>query len=851
MLQEKVNIELFPHNQRAYDAVLRLLEKEGKAAVIHPTGTGKSFIGFKLVWENPQAHILWLAPSEYIFQTQLENLRESLSGSSQEKDIILKQITSKLKFMTYYKLMLDGEASTENSPEYIILDEFHRCGAAEWGKGVDRLLSACPKAKLLGLSATNVRYLDNRRDMAEEIFDGCVASKMTLGEAVAKKILLAPTYVISMYSYQKEIERLRKRVKSGRDQFIKKQNEELLEQLRRSLENADGLDKVFDKYIGHKRGKYVVFCAGREHMEEMILHVDEWFRFVDKHPHIYKVVYGDSGSSKQFADFKEDNSGHLKLLFCIDMLNEGVHVGGVDGVILLRPTVSPVLYLQQIGRALTVDKARQKQPIIFDVVNNFESLYSVDALQREFDEAYALISCTESEREKYRDSFRVIDELRDCRKLFDAINRNLTAAWEVYYQEAKAFYEREGHLDVKKRYITESGLNLGSWLMTQRRVYAGTVAGKLSERQVQQLSAIGMRWKSRKEEQFDKGIAELKAYVAAYGHADTGSRYESPDGFPLGTWLSNMRTRYHNGTLEEAALERLEKAGMIWDINRYRWEAYYQAAKRYRKEFGNLDIPYDYVTEDGKKLGVWIKNQKNNYPGKKEGTATLTEAQVQKLEQLGIQWTGRFDREWNRKYRLAEKYYREHGSLEMPSTYVYQGAALGKWLNNIRLSRKKAGSNGYVLTEKRIRELDEIGMVWEKADPWEYRYGLAENYYETHGDLKISQQYVTGEGIWLGKWIYMQRMQYREHALEEEKKAKLDAIGMCWESPAELAFNKGCQALKLYFDEHGDVKVAKSYVTPDGYRLGNWVYKQRKKQKMDRLTQEQRDRLEALGMVWT
>ena len=76
--RRKVSLGLFPHNQYAYGAACRLLGKEGRAAVIHPTGTGKSFIAFQLVLDNPEAAVLWLSPSSYIFQMQLENLRESL-----------------------------------------------------------------------------------------------------------------------------------------------------------------------------------------------------------------------------------------------------------------------------------------------------------------------------------------------------------------------------------------------------------------------------------------------------------------------------------------------------------------------------------------------------------------------------------------------------------------------------------------------------------------------------------------------------------------------------------------------------------------------------------------------------
>ena len=142
--------------------------------------------------DYPEARICWLSPSDYIYRTQLENLKEVADGF--EPDNIF--------FMTYTKLMMtDIEDIEEIEPDYIVLDEFHRCGAVEWGKGVDRLLSTYPDAPILGLSATPTRYLDNRKDMADELFDGNVASEMTLGEAIVRNILLPPVYITSVYSY--------------------------------------------------------------------------------------------------------------------------------------------------------------------------------------------------------------------------------------------------------------------------------------------------------------------------------------------------------------------------------------------------------------------------------------------------------------------------------------------------------------------------------------------------------------------------------------------------------------------------------------------------------------------------
>ncbi len=845
---ENTSLDLFPHNQRAYHAVCHLLKEEGKAAVIHPTGTGKSFIAFQLVLDNPDAGFLWLSPSEYIFQMQIENLKENFTGTGQEREKFLLAIRKRIHFMTYARLMLCSEIKLEEDVDYIILDEFHRCGAAEWGKGVKGLLLTHPFAKLLGLSATSVRYLDSRRDMAEELFDGYVASRMTLGEAVVEEILPAPLYVVSMYSYKEEMERLQKRVRDCRDNSLRKKNEELLEKLRRSLERADGLETIFQKHMENQQGKYIVFCAGKEHMEEMVSHTAEWFQCIDKNPHIYKVSCDEPGARKQFWEFREDRSDHLKLLFCIDMLNEGVHVGGLDGVILLRPTVSPALYLQQIGRCLAAGKRQGKHPVIFDIVNNFESLTSVDGLSGEIEEAAMQLSYRENAG-KYHDVFRVIDVLKDCRELFEALNRNLSLPWEVYYQEAEAFYKKEGHLEVKKRYVTENGLNLGCWIQAQRRVYAGTAAGNLSENQVKRLDAIGMRWKDKKTEQFEKGIAELAVFVNQNGHGDTGSNYETENGFLLGKWLSNMRFKYKKGDLEEKEVRSLEQAGMIWDVNRYRWEEHYKAAKIYWEQFGNLNIPCRYVTEDGRKLGAWLNNQKSIYAGKGKKSCALDEEQVQKLEALGIRWEGKFESGWEKKYRLAKEYYIENGNLEMPSTYIYKGENLGKWLNEIRLSRNKAGISGYALTEERIKRLDAIGMVWEREDSWEYRYTLSEVYYRENGHLDISQQYVTEEGVWLGKWIYMQRMQYRNGTLDNQKKERLDQIGMVWGSPAECAFERGYKALKEYLAQNKEKKIKKDYIMPDGYRLGSWVYRQKKKKKEGKLTGEQAEKLAILEYI--
>ena len=762
-------LDLFQHNQTAYEAASTLMDEEGKAAVIHPTGTGKSMIAFKLAEEHPESHILWMAPSEYIFLTQLENV----------KNILDENVISNITFLTYAKLMMDEEIIEQLLPDYIILDEFHRCGAAEWGKSVNKLLAAYPKAKILGLSATNIRYLDGQRDMAEEIFDGQIASEMTLGEAIVRKILPTPQYVTSLYSYQKELERYRKKVASIKNPVQQKQSEEILKLLKRTLENAKGLPQIFAENMKKKDGKYIVFCMDREHMQDMTEKASEWFSQVDKEPHIYRAYYSNPEVSEEFTSFRKDHSNHLKLLYCIDMLNEGVHVEDVDGVILLRPTISPILYLQQIGRCLSTGK--EKDPVIFDVVNNFDSLYTIDSLKKEIEESFSLINCTRAERQKYMDHFHITEEIRNCRTLFEQLKKNLSASWDTYYFAAEAYFKENGHLKIPKNYVTAQGLNLGSWLLTQKRVHEGKVAGNLTEEQSKKLEAIGMVWDSSAKQSFDRGYEELKKYAAQYKNADVKADYVTENGFRLGSWIGNLRQKYanHSDTLTEEQIASLNELGMIWDKRKDQWNTNYQAARAYYEANGNLDVPHHYVTEDGIKLGVWVANQRQNFTGRKKNSVPLTEEQIKSLNEIGMNWGNKYAGQWQEKYELARQFYEKNGHLDIPYDYCIDGVELGKWIASIRLKRNNPDSSGRKLTKERIRQLDEIGMIWNR-DAWEVRYRLATDYYQEHGDLKIPANFVTENRIWLGKWVYEQRKSYKNRTLSLNRQQKLEQIGIEW-----------------------------------------------------------------------
>ena len=128
-------IKLFEHNEKAYKSAASMLHATGKAAIIHPTGTGKSFIAFKLCEDNPEKTVLWLSPSEYIFKTQTENLKAA--GG---------EIPQNIAFLTYKRFSLySDEELAQLETDYLILDEFHRCGAEVWQKNIAAYLKNHPE----------------------------------------------------------------------------------------------------------------------------------------------------------------------------------------------------------------------------------------------------------------------------------------------------------------------------------------------------------------------------------------------------------------------------------------------------------------------------------------------------------------------------------------------------------------------------------------------------------------------------------------------------------------------------------------------------------------------------------
>ncbi len=303
---------------------------------------------------------------------------------------------------------------------------------------------------------------------------------------------------------------------------------------------------------------------------------------------------------------------------------------------------------------------------------------------------------------------------------------------------------------------------------------------------------------------------------------------------------------------------------MVWNASTDLWEQSYAAAARYYLEHKDLEAPIKYVTPDGFALGVWLSSQRSAY---KNGD--LTEEQIERLEAIGINWVNRNVRKWQENFEAAKKYKETYGNLEVPSNYVTpDGVLLGKWIARQRYTWQNPEHSSARVTPERKAQLDELGMVWEKYDPWQERYDLAKKYQEEHGDLNVPLNYKSEDGIWLGSWLYRQRQYLRtgdprladdhrkelEALLKSEKPSKQHPARRRSENLREQNWENNFDAAKQYFEEHGNLLVPSNYVSADGFRLGVWMSNLRaaRKTRPDsfQVTQEHIERLDAIGMEW-
>lgn len=840
-----MSMTLNPVNEAAFQKAVQSLETLNRAAVFHPTGTGKSCIAWKVVEAHPQTTFFWLvAGAQRLALRQAELTRYNggtLPGNVRFCDC------EKLAAATPEQWVRLGE----QKPGCIVLDCYHELNAVCWAQSVQKLLRMCPQAKVLGLGVPNGAPVCAA---AQELFADCIVSHMTVAEAMAAGTMPVPSaYAALLWPQEEELATLRARIKNlcmpKGDTSLRVQYEELSW----SLRQVENLTVLLPRLLSDTSGHYLVLFESAAYQEKLGAELKKLLRTVDSAVRFYAADHACFADSAAVETFLSDTAPGPKVLLCVNAPGVQQPLEGLAGVILVRQSSLMSTFKQMLCRALVAAGSRSVP--VFDLVAQFEGLGNGRTLQRDCTEAMTKAGSKTP-------GFRQERPMQQTYRLYGKLRREMEARWEVLCQAAADAAVKEGTLELPRSYTIHSGVPVGKWLELQRQVQAGQRPGRLTAEQAAKLEKLGIRWNHRLEAAWEKGFASAQKYRTEHGDLLVPVRYRDKNDFALGEWIVYNRQRYLGGNLTQNRIERLEAIGMVWSTSNDLWEQNYAAATQYYLEHGDLEVPIKYETPSGFGLGVWLGAQRAAHKA-----GELPQEQVERLDALGMDWTNRNDRKWMSLYDVAAAYYHEHGNLNVPSEYVTpDGVLLGKWVARQRYAYLNPDRSSARVTPERKALLDKLGMVWEKYDPWQERYDLALAYKTEHGDLEIPSVYKTEDGVWLGSWVSRQRQALNSgsSALSSERRKLLRILFKGERRPSDPAADHGTvreanwernfRSAARYARKYKHLLVPASYVDSDGVRLGVWISNLRaaRKNRPDsyQVTPAHIKKLNSIGMVW-
>lgn len=350
-----------------------MLNTKGKCAIIRPTGFGKTFIMCSIVREEQKyKKVMYVYSMVTVKNEAVQDLKETVD---------------KVTFTTYAKLSrINGDRTRIHaildSYDLIIFDELHHIGAKQAKKTVDEILQLINtnKTHILGSTATPDRM--DGFDVIDAFFDNCLVEPYTMNEAIGDKIFPKPYYVYGLENSKiitGSLDKKYKELDESEKKQVKKAEIALANIINAPVIIDNAVKKVYNKVPSYM--KWLVFFTDKKILHDKLEDVKIWFSVAYPNKKIRTLIihssaeYRDNVNKLSELNTEKDT---IDLIFSINMLNEGYHVGDITGVLLLRPTLSSTIYTQQVGRAMSI--GAKNQPLVIDFVDNLNTkpLYGVD-----------------------------------------------------------------------------------------------------------------------------------------------------------------------------------------------------------------------------------------------------------------------------------------------------------------------------------------------------------------------------------------------------------------------------------------------------------------------------------------
>lgn len=322
-----------------------------KALIQAATGIGKTYLA--AFDSRDYKRVLFVAHREEILNQaaiSFQNVRGSMdygffAGSRKctDRSVIFASV------FTLGKAEYLNEAYfSRDAFDYVIIDEFHHAVNEQYRRIVDYFT---PRF-LLGLTATPER-LDGKN--IYEICDYNVPYEISLKDAINKGMLVPFHY----YGIFDDTDYSGLHLVRGKYEE-KELNEVYLGNLRRH-------EMIFGHYKKYRSKRALGFCCSRAHAEEM---AKEFCNRGVPSAAVYSNAESTFSLERKTAVEKLEK-GELRVIFSVDMFNEGVDIPAVDMVLFLRPTESPVVFLQQLGRGLRRSSGKEYLNVL-DFIGNYE-----------------------------------------------------------------------------------------------------------------------------------------------------------------------------------------------------------------------------------------------------------------------------------------------------------------------------------------------------------------------------------------------------------------------------------------------------------------------------------------------
>ena len=618
-------VGLYKHNIESYNKIKEAFKTQNVVAIKHSTGTGKSYNAIQLAYDNQDKKILYVVPSNSI----IEHIKEIINSNP---NLNLERDFNHVSFVTYQSLIKLKEEELEKlNIDILVLDEFHHIGAEIWGRAIDVIIDSHKDMKILGMSAYTVRDRGTsyERDMADpdgnEIFSGKIVSTYDLCDAIIDGVLPKPIYRSAYVNLRKTVDELSKKVeRANHKSKTYLEIAKLLEDINKKIDNASSIKDVFQKNI-KKNGKYIYFCPFKSEknindINTIMKETKSWLYEMGLTDNDFEFYVSTSENPKEGLEnrkaFYDDQdikgnlvNNKLRIMFAINQYNEGVHIPGLDGIIMGRSTQSDIVYFEQLGRALAVKEDMMKEynvlndktldelklicsnkglkynqnmnknklieliiyPVVIDLSNNINYIRELeDNLKDRIKKSY-------SKNKNYiiDPSFDIDMSNNDIYDLLNYTKNKLVSTWNDYYNLATIYYNYHNNLDIKSNFKTingyeydSNGYDLGMWLLSQRSYKK---YNKLSDNKINMLSKIKMIWK--KMITWDDFYLMAKRYYKKYGNSYIPDNYKTfngyeydSDGYGLGNWFRAQKRKYANDlNMSQKRIELLENINIDWN----------------------------------------------------------------------------------------------------------------------------------------------------------------------------------------------------------------------------------------------------------------------------------------------